>query len=248
MHSELLRIGPLTIHSYGVMLALAFLAGILWARREARAAGMPPEWILDAGVYVIVLSILFGRLLYVILDINYYLQHPSEIINIQMGGLSLHGGVAGGALGVMYFCWRRKVGVFKFGELVIPSLALGTAIGRIGCFLNGCCHGKSSVAPWAIALPELKDGGILRHPTQLYESLLCLLLFFFLLFMKRYRRKDGDLFAFYLMGYSVVRFVVEFYRAGASSVIGWIGFTYAQWLSIAVFVFGMFLWRRKQSK
>jgi len=247
MHSELLRIGPLVIHSYGVMLALAFLAGIVWARREARAADIPPDWMLDASVYVIILSILFSRLFYVAFDFHYYIRHPIEIFGVQMGGLSIHGGVAGGALGIIYFARRHKVGVFKFGELTIPSLALGTAIGRIGCFLNGCCYGKPTNLPWAIALTELHDG-IRRHPTQLYESALSLLLFFVLLYLKRYRRKDGDLFAFYLMGYGVVRIIVEFFRAGASSEIGWLGFTYAQWLSVAMIVAGAVLCRWKPKK
>ncbi|MEW5947509.1 MAG: prolipoprotein diacylglyceryl transferase [bacterium] len=240
MRSVLFQAGPFAVHSYGVMLAVAFLAAILWSRREMSRAGLPPDWVFDAAVYVIAASILGGRLVYVLLDFGSYAAKPGEILQVQLGGLSIHGGIAGGVAAVAWFCRRKKVGMLRFGEPLLPGLALGTALGRIGCFMNGCCYGSPSRAPWAVVLPELGDGAA-RHPAQLYASGLNLLLFFALLFLWRFRRREGDMLSFYMMGYGAVRFAVEFFRAGESSVVGWGGVTYAQWLSAGLFAAGVAL-------
>lgn len=238
MKSELLHIGFIQIHSYGLMLAVAFVVGIWWTRREMRIARLPADWPLDAAVYVIILSILLARLAYVVMDLPYYLAEPSTIFQVQLGGLSVHGGIAGGMLGLYIFFRRRGWGMLRYGEPILPALALSTAIGRIGCFLNGCCYGAPCELPWAFALPELGDG-VPRHPAQLYALALNLMLFFALVALRNHRRKGGDWLAYYLIGYGIVRFVVEIFRAGVSSVVGWGGLTYAQWMSLGLVAAGL---------
>lgn len=251
MKSELLHIGFLTIHSYGAMLAAAFVVGIVLARREMRLAGKDPDWVFDAAVYVIVLSVLFARLAYVLMDWDEYAGNPVSILQVQLGGLSVHGGVVGGALGLWIFFRRRGMGMFEYGEPILPALALCTGIGRIGCFLNGCCHGAPSALPWAFALPEMGDG-IARHPVQLYALGLDILLFFALYKARAWRRKEGDWLAFFFIGYGIVRFIIEIFRSGVSSVVGTFGLTWAQWFSVALVAAGIALffspWGRKLEK
>lgn len=238
MKSELLHIGFIHIHSYGVMLAVAFVVGIWWTRREMRLAGLPADWTLDAAVYVIIASILLARLAYVMMDLPHYLEAPATVFQVQLGGLSVHGGVAGGMLAFFWFCWRRGMRIYRHGEPILPALALCTAIGRVGCFLNGCCYGAPSALPWAFALPEVGDG-VARHPVQLYAVALNVALFFALVALRHHRRKEGDWLAYYLIGYGAVRYIIEIFRAGVSSVVGPGGLTYAQWMSVGLVVAGL---------
>ena len=126
------------------------------------------------------------------------------------------GGVAGCAL----YLSRRNVGFARMADALAPSITIGYAITRVGCFLNGCCHGTPSDLPWAIALPHIADHGaadVTRHPAQLYAALASLIIFGLLLLVRKHLRRNGHLFLAYLIFYSIGRFIVEFFRRGASA-------------------------------
>ncbi|HHY38823.1 MAG TPA: prolipoprotein diacylglyceryl transferase [Clostridia bacterium] len=209
MHPVLVSIGPFHIYSWGTMFALAFIVGTWLAAKEARRRGYDPGIVVDLAAYSVVSSLIGARLLYVLLDPSEFAGNPWRVLFITEGGLSLHGGVLGVMLMGIWFSRRYKVPFWGFADILAPSVPLGTAITRIGCFLNGCCYGVLTRVPWA-SFTRLASGP--RHPTQIYEMLLDLVLFIYL-----WRKRDriafpGALFLDYVVGYSVIRFIVEYWR------------------------------------
>ena len=229
MYRILFTIGSFPIYSYGVMIALAFIVGILLAMKEAKRIGENPERILDLSLYVILGALIGGRLGYVVFHLDYYLKNPIKILYFRQGGLSF----LGGFLIAFFLCWlyvkRTKISFWKFADIASPSIAMGIGIARIGCFLNGCCFGLVS-ENYGIKFPslhmpppylqQLKDGLIASGssctlpviPTQLYSSLYAFLIFFVLLGIKKYKKYDGYLFLNFLVLYSISRFIIEFFR------------------------------------
>lgn len=178
--------------------------------RQAKEHGIDPDQVTDLALVACIASLIGARIGFVVLELPYYRLHPMEIIRFGEGGLSFHGGlIAGVAVGI-WFCLRRGISAWQMVDLVAPAVALGTGIARIGCLLNGCCHGYVTNLP--IGMPVAFGDPSLRHPTQIYEGVLDLALFFFL-----YRRRNHDKFPgylgfVYLILYSVLRSVVEIFR------------------------------------
>jgi phosphatidylglycerol:prolipoprotein diacylglycerol transferase len=244
MHPVLLKIGPLRIAAYGTMLAVAFGVGIWLARREARRLKMDPERVTDLGLVVLVCSVVLARLVYVALHWHYFAGHPGEIVQVWTGGLSFHGGLLGGVLGVGVYARLSKLGFWRLGEVCTPSIPLGYAITRMGCFLNGCCYGAPTSLPWALRFhlaPDRPELTVPSHPAQLYASALSLVLFAALMRLRRRPHADGQLFAWYLMGYGLVRIVVEYFRRGVTAQVVWAGVTQAQLASVFLIVAGVLL-------
>lgn len=232
-------IGPLYIHAYGVMLAISFLAGLLLLIREGKKVGFSSEDMIDLTIYIILLSIIGGRIMYVLLSMDEYSTQPLSALKIYEGGLSYHGGAIGGFIAAFLYAWRKKINGWKLVDTGIPALVLGAAIARWGCFLNGCCFGHEWHGPWAVIFPALGDH-LPRHPAQLYDSALNLLLLVILFQLKKLKKKEGDMFAFYLMGFAVLRFTTEIFRAGATGkafIFSWL--TEAQAASFLIFAVGL---------
>ena len=229
MYRILFTIGSFSIYSYGVMIASAFIAAILFAMKEAKKSGEDPERILDISLYVILGALIGGRLGYVLTYIDYYVKDPVKILYFRQGGLSF----LGGFLVAYFLCWlyvkRTKISFWKYADIAAPSIALGIGIGRIGCFLNGCCFGVvsenygikfPSLHMPPVYLQQLNDGLIAYGssctvpviPTQIFSSLYGFLIFFILLWMKKYKKYDGFLLLSFFVLYSISRFTVEFFR------------------------------------
>lgn len=210
----LLELGPIPLRSYGLMMALAFAVGILVARRRARADGMNPDMIIDFAFFVIIASILGARFTYVAGHWPQYVSDPIAVFRIWDGGLTQYGGfVAGIAAGLLFF---RVKGIdpWRGADIVAPSLALGVALGRIGCFLNGCCFGTPCDLPWAVTFPEGSGAwdaflGAPVHPTQLYASLAAIGIFFILLAVDRRKPFDGFLLWLFVMLLAAYRFLID---------------------------------------
>ncbi len=194
--------------SYGLMIAIAFLVCIFLARRDARHYGLDPDKIYDFSFFVLVSGIIGGRILYVILNLAYYLENPLEIIMLHRGGLVWFGAFGFALIGGIIFLKKNDLPVFKTLDFLSPYIALGHAIGRIGCFLNGCCYGMP--AKWGIYFPIHQDKLI---PTQLFESFFLLIIFSILIISRKKIHKNGAIFFSYLALYSLVRFTIEFLRA-----------------------------------
>ncbi|MGE5483773.1 MAG: prolipoprotein diacylglyceryl transferase [Ignavibacteriales bacterium] len=227
MHPYILKWGPITIWSYGLMLDLGFLLGAVLAAREADRRGIGGAWMYDLLLAMLLVGVVASRALYVLLNLSLYVSNPWTILNITEGGLALHGALLGGLIVAIWFCRRKKISFYDLADTVAPSLALGIAVARWGCLLNGCCYGVPTTGKWGV-LTRYAPG--LRHPTQIYESLLAFGLFAFLWWARQRTRIRGQLFMLFLMLYSVIRFLVEFFRE--SSYIG--PLTHAQAASLAI--------------
>lgn len=212
MRPVLFQLGPVAIQSYGTMLLLALILGYFIAVREARRRGISPESFTDFVIYAFLTGLVTARLLYVLLSLNEFLHHPISVLYIHQGGLSIHGGLAGGILAGIFFTRRRRIPFWRLADVCAPSLILGQAVGRVGCFLNGDSWGILTNLPWGVYTRYVSG---LRHPVQLYEAVLNLLLFTFLWWFRPKARREGQVFFYYVAGYSSIRFGVEFVRDSA---------------------------------
>src|SRR6266498_2676993 len=147
MHPVLIRIGPLTIHTYGVLVAAGFLLGLALAARQAKREGVPPERIIDIGFYVVLSAIVGSRLFFVALNYSHYIRHPLDIFKIWEGGLVFYGGLILAVPVSIWYIKKQKLDLSGIADIFAPSLAIGHAIGRLGCFFAGCCYGRLSQLP-----------------------------------------------------------------------------------------------------
>jgi phosphatidylglycerol:prolipoprotein diacylglycerol transferase len=170
-----------------------------------------------------------ARILYVIENTSYYLRNPIEVIMLQRGGLSWFGGLIFGLISGVIYLKKKNLSVYKTFDLIIPFVALGQAIGRIGCLLNGCCFGKLSKFGLYYQVHKL-----VLVPTQVYSSLSLIFIFIILRFLQDRPHKEGTIFFVYLILYSLKRFFIEFWRADHE--IFFLGLTLFQIISILIFL------------
>jgi len=254
MYPILFQIGSFRIHTYGVFIALGFLTGIVLALREAKRVGEKPENILDLSFYSIIAAIVGSRLFYIILNYQYYIENPLEMIKIWSGGLVFYGGFVLALIVGIWYIRKSHLPLWKTADVMAPSIAIGQAIGRLGCFSAGCCYGKVTTLPWAVTFsnPEcLANLGVPRHPTQLYSSLNDLFIFLILTVVKRFKKFDGLLIWLYVLLYSITRSIIEIFRGddrglvfgGTLSISQFIGIVL---VPISLFMLG-YLWRGNKS-
>lgn len=214
MRPILFELGQFPVRSYGLMMALAFIVGILVARRRAKAAGLDPDVIIDFAFFVILASIAGARAVHVIVQWEYYSGDPLSIFRLWEGGLAQYGGIAAGVVTGITFFIRRRIDPWMGADIVAPSVALGVAVGRIGCFLNGCCYGKACDLPWAVTFHPASIAGqhvhdTALHPTQIYESLAALAIFFVLIAVDRRKPFQGFTLWLLIILLAAYRFVVD---------------------------------------
>jgi len=161
VHKIAFQIGSLTIHWYGVLVALGFLAGLWTASRRGLKEGFAPEKVFDAGVWLILGTVIGARALYVISYWDKLMEAPrfpsmpwTEIFMVQRGGLVFYGGLIGASLATVLYAYKNKLSLWRFADTLAPSIALGYVPGRIGCLMNGCCYGKATDVPWGIHFPS----------------------------------------------------------------------------------------------
>lgn len=249
MHPIVIKIGSIEIRYYGVMIALAFIAGAIIGEKEAKRKGFPQGVVYDLLSYLLIAAILGARLYYVIFsEPLWFLSHPVEILAIWKGGLSLHGGVLGGLLAGIWYSKRLGLPVWQFADVLAPSVALGQTIGRIGCTMNGCSYGKPTTLPWGIVFTDpnsLAPHGIPLHPTQIYELLMSFVLFLGLWYIRKPVRFDGHLFITYLIGYGVIRFFLEFFRGDSLLLFNLIPVPHAISVVIVLIGLGLYIYKGK---
>jgi phosphatidylglycerol---prolipoprotein diacylglyceryl transferase len=246
VHPIAFHLGPLTIHWYGVMVAVGFLLGLWTAGRRALLVGIASEKVIDLGPWLIGGALLGARTLYVI---SYWQESFAnkpwtEIFAIWNGGLVYYGGLIGASLACILYTYLKKLPLWKVADIMAPSVALGYVFGRIGCLLNGCCYGAACNLPWAIRFPVGNATGAPTypvHPTEVYESLLNLVLYLGLAWMFRRKKFDGQIFGLYLVAYALERSFVEMFRGDypVHYLGGWA--TPAHLVSIAVLTAGVAL-------
>ncbi|NQU40328.1 MAG: prolipoprotein diacylglyceryl transferase [Lentisphaerae bacterium] len=255
MMPDLFSIGKLSVHWYGVMMALGFLAGLLNWTLLGRSTGRDFKFCSDLLFWIMIAGILGARAAYILSDLNYFMANPEKIVRIDEGGLIYFGGFLGAWLALYLVARSQKTPFLDLADFVITSLPLAHAFGRIGCFMNGCCHGTVSNGSMAVIYPmrspawhEQLMAGVIDpsawqslavHPVQLYEAAFNLLLFGIVLLAWHRRRQPGTVGVTYLLTYPVGRFLLEFLRGDYR--LRWMGLSVAQWISVALFIAGWVL-------
>lgn len=224
MYPTLFRIGPISIHSYGLMMATGFLlALVVWRRLPAK--NISADRLNSLLVWLLVPGIIGARLFYVVEHWRDFLAAPWAVIRMDQGGLVFYGGALGACAGLLVFARRHRQSVIELMDLVAVALPLGHALGRIGCWLNGCCHGRPSESPWSISFPygshawsrqvalgQISQAAIRSQPVlpvQLFEAAGNLLIFFLLFRLYPARRFRGMVCGAYLVLYPLLRFFLE---------------------------------------
>lgn len=229
MYPQLFSVGNLTIHSYGLMIALAVLVSAVAIYREAPKENLSPDHVLEAVIAATISGLIGARLLYVLLNWNYFRVNPMEILFARFEGLSFYGGFFLAVLVLYFWSKWRQLNFLKLADLMAPYLALGYAFGRIGCFLNGCCFGIETNLPWALPVSMFDD--VLRHPVQLYAALGAIIIFIVLKLLRPGRPFVGFILLSLFALYGLLRFTTEFFRYGEA--VG-LGLTTAQIFSLCL--------------
>ncbi|MBI1909329.1 MAG: prolipoprotein diacylglyceryl transferase [Deltaproteobacteria bacterium] len=209
------------IYTYGLLVATAFLAGIWWSAHEAKKVNLSPDFVFDLSFYIVVAAIIGSRVLYIVVDYDRYLSHPLDILKIWEGGLVFYGGLIAAIGTSLYYAKRKKTPFLVVADLFTPGVALGHAIGRLGCFAAGCCYGRPVTEShfWAVTFPHngtsLAPAGIPLYPTQLMESAAELALFLILIALRRRKKFTGQIFLSYVVLYGISRSVLEVFRGDA---------------------------------
>ncbi|MEK6567478.1 MAG: prolipoprotein diacylglyceryl transferase [Candidatus Omnitrophota bacterium] len=235
MYPILLKFGPFQLYSYGLMVVLAFWVSVSLLARRGYVLGLGRDFFWNLSFWALSGGILGGRLMYILLNFDFFLKDPLEIFKLWHGGLVWYGGFIAGLLSAVIYLKRNNAPMLKTLDLAAPFIALAQAIGRIGCFLNGCCYGRP--VSWGIYLPEHNDCLI---PVQLISSLDLLAIFIILRLLEERTRRPGSVVVYYLLFSSLERFLVEFSRD--DSARSFCGLTIFQLISIVIFISALILW------
>ncbi len=253
MHPILIKVGPVTIHTYGFFVSLGFFIGLLLAVKQAKKEGISHNKIIDLGFYILLSAILGSRLFFIILNSSHYIKNPLEIFKIWEGGLVFYGGVLLAIPIVILYIKKNSLGIWSTADLFAPSIAIGHALGRLGCFSAGCCYGKTAESlPWGVVFTDpncLAPTNIPLHPTQLYESGGEFINFLILLILRKHKSFNGQLFMTYLLLYSVLRFTVEFFRGDVERGFISGNLSISQGISILMFsiaIIGMLVLKKRK--
>lgn len=251
MFPKLISIGSFYIPTYGVLVALGFLAGLAITLRLARRAGLASEKITNLAIYCVIAGILGAKLFMFLFDFGDYLRNPGQIFSLetlQAAGV-FHGGFLAAILFAAFYMRREQLPVLRTMDVFAPGIAIGQAIGRIGCFAAGCCWGRECDLPWGVrfrsnvAAPVPLDKTL--HPVQLYESAADLLIFALLYRRAQQKHPDGQVIGLYMLLYSTARFIIEFYRVHEQSLVG--PFSLTQWIALGVFIAGAVILARNRT-
>lgn len=238
MHPILLDVGGWPVYSYGVLLALAYVAALQFAVVRARHAGVDAGRVMDIGIYLIIAALLGAKLTLFLLDIRYFIERPQEVASLFRAAGVFYGGLIAAVAVGLWLSRRYGLPMWTTADLFAPGIALGHVIGRFGCFLAGCCYGKPTSLPWGVTFTHPAAAAnsqtplnIPLHPTQLYDAGAELLILIVLLWTERRgHRFAGRTFWLYILLYAVSRFVVELFRGDDRGM--WLGVSTSQLVSL----------------
>ena len=241
MHPRLVTTSFLTLYTFGVLLAAAYMSAFGWMVRGARRAGLDPDALASLGAWAIVGALVGAKALLIVRSIFDGSMSASDLWSMSTltSAGDFYGGFIGGLTASALFFWRHPaVPVWRAADVCAPAIALGQAIGRVGCFMAGDDYGRPTNLPWAVTFTDPEAArlggtplGVPLHPVQLYESAACLLLFFILVALGRRTHRDGEIIVAYTLLYAVARFGLEFFRGDADR-----GFVFGGWLSTSQFI------------
>ncbi len=239
MHPDLFSIGPLTVHTYGLFVAAGVIIGIFTAVRLGKSNGMPAEQIMDMGFILVLSGIIGSRLVYVIIDFSHYLANPLDIFKLWQGGLVFSGGLVAVIIVLIWYARRKNLSLWVIGDVWAPAAAIGQAIGRVGCFMAGCCYGKPTDISWAVVFTNPKSIAMLNiplHPTQIYSSLSGLIIFIILVVLGLKKKFNGQVFLWFLILHSISRLIIERFRGDDRGMIFAYNLTTTQLLTLLILI------------
>lgn len=245
MFPVIVKLGPITIYTYGLLVATGFLVATLLFVRRARVEGEDPNMALDLAFYSIVAAILGSRLLYIIIEYQEYISQPLKALMIWEGGLVFYGGFIASVPTAYWYVKRHKLHPWKMADMFAPSVAIGHAIGRLGCLSAGCCYGQVTDSGIGIIFTDPRAMAPLNvplYPTQIFSSLNELVIFLILISVRPFKKFHGQLLLMWMMLYAIGRFIIEFYRGDARGFIG--PLSTSQAIAIGLFVVAALLFYR----
>jgi phosphatidylglycerol:prolipoprotein diacylglycerol transferase len=227
MFPKLFDLGPLTVYAYGVLLAAAYLGGLQVALVRARQRGLDPARVMDLGIYIIVSALLGAKLLLVLVDAEHFLREPADLLSLARSGGVFYGGLILAVLVGLWYVRRHQLPTWRIADVIAPGIAFGHVVGRLGCFLAGCCYGHETTVPWAVTFtnPLAQENvgtplGVPLHPTQLYEAGAEAIILALLLGLEhRGRPFHGRTFWGYMLVYGLSRFGIEFFRGDPRGMV-----------------------------
>ena len=259
MHPILISVGWFNVYSFGLLLAVSFLAAIYISSYRAKRFGLNPQNILDLAVYVILAGVIGSRLLYVVFHLEEY-NSIVDIFALWQGGATLYGGFLLAIFTAYVYAVKKNIGFLLLGDILSPALALGIMVTRVGCYLSGCCFGKPTEHALGVVFPpESAAGAFARglassagevvhlHPTQLYASFFGIVTFAILMLGEKKLTKRGATFGALLALYGVFRFTLDFFRYYEQNIRMFLDITLNQWISAGLFGIGVYLLLRKTS-
>ena len=247
MHPRLLELpwsiphfGTITVYTYGVLLAAAYLLGLQLALKRAKARQLDSTRVMDLGIYIIISALVGAKLLLLFTDFQTFKNNPAELLNLLREGGVFYGGLILAVTVALWYIRRVGLPLWTTCDVFAPGIALGSIIGRFGCFFAGCCFGKQTSVPWAVTFTDPFAAAnvgtplsVPLHPTQLYEAGANVLILIFLLATERYGRKfAGRTFWLYMLLYAVSRYIIEFYRGDQRGAVG--PFSTSQFVSLVL--------------
>ena len=237
MYPELFDVGPITVYTYGVLLAASYLLGLRLAMSRAKRWGLDANRVLDLGIYIIIAALVGAKLLLLVVDFDQFRQSPGDVLSLARSGGVFYGGLILAVLVAFWYIARHRMPFWRTCDVFAPAIALGHVIGRLGCLAAGCCYGRETDVPWAIvftnplASSQGTPLGVPIHPTQLYESGAELLIFVVLLATERKGRYfAGRTFWGYMFLYAVSRYAIEMFRGDPRGMV--LGFSTSQFISL----------------
>jgi phosphatidylglycerol---prolipoprotein diacylglyceryl transferase len=241
MHPRLLTTPWFTVHTFGLLLAGGYVAAFWWMMRQGRRDGLDANALSSLGFWAIAGALIGAKLLMIVRELPDYVKRPSEIFSMSV--LTSAGDFYGGFIGALiasaiFFRLHPGLPFWRAADVCGPAIALGQAIGRIGCFMAGDDYGRPTHVPWAVTFTDPDAAtiggaplGVPLHPVQLYESIVCLLLFAALVRIGGRKRFEGEVILAYTLFYAIARFILEFFRGDADR-----GFMFGGLLSTSQFI------------
>lgn len=247
MKNDLFSIGPLTIHGYGLMIALGIVVCVIMGTYRAKKHGYKEDAVLDIAIFSVIAGFLGAKLLFVLVEFDHFLEDPMQVLGSE--GFVVYGGIIAGVLAAVLYCRIKKLSFLEYFDLLAPSVSIAQGFGRIGCFLAGCCYGRETHAFWGVTFPEgsFAPAGVPLIPTQLLSSAGDFAITGILLLYSKHSKQKGNTGALYLLLYGIGRFLVEFLRSDDRGTVGIL--STSQFISIGIVLLAILMfWRNSVRK
>jgi phosphatidylglycerol---prolipoprotein diacylglyceryl transferase len=237
MHPDLITIGPLTLHTYGLLIAIGFIVGLFVAIRMGRRYSIDSQNIMDMGFLLIISGVIGARITYVLMNFSDYRANPLDMIKLWQGGLVFSGGLVAAIIVSFFYMRHYKLKILQISDIWAPAIAIGQAIGRVGCFMAGCCYGKQTNGFCSVVFTNPKSIAPLNvplHPTQLYDCASNLIIFVILIILSAKKKFDGQVFLWFLILHSTARLVIERFRGDDRGIFLGTNWTVTQFIAILI--------------